>query len=602
MLRQLVHLLFVLLKDAQGLLVLVPDQFHNLFVDQRLGLRRAGQGCVAAQILVGQGLHSDHVELVAHAVSGDHRAGEPRGLLDVVGSARRNAAELHFLRCAAAAERRDLVLHLLLAHQIVVALFLHLHGVSERAGCAGNDGDLLDRCAVGLHSRHQCVPDLVIGYDQFLLIGQNSVLLLVTRYYNFNTLLKIRLIGESSAVAHSAKRSFVDDIGQLRAGCAGRHSRDLVEVHVLPVFDLLGVYFQDILSALEIRQFHGHPAVEAAGPCQRGIQCFGPVRGRQDHDAYILFKAVHLREQLVQGLLALVIAAQGGPISLLADSIDLIDKYDTGCLLLGLPEQIADLGGAHTYEHLHEFRAGHGEEGHVGLAGDRLGQHGFAGSGRAHEQDALGHGCADLLVLAGIVQILHDLLQVFLGLLFARHVRESDALRGLDVDLGVALSHAEHHGIGAAGLLHHPLVEEVSQTREDRDGKYPGQEEGQKRRHGLYDIAAEFHIVLVKAVCQIQIRHRRRREDLALAVRKQNLGRGDLHLLHLVIFCHGDKCIVVCLRDLGAPQRRHHQTVEQDHDDHDQEHICDPLFFGLFDFVHSLLLSGIDNRLYYHFA
>ena len=42
--------------------------------------------------------------------------------------------------------------------------------------------------------------------------------------------------------------------------------------------------------------------------------------------------------------------------------------------------------------------------------------------GRAHQQDALGHGGADLLVLAGVVEIVHDLLQVLLGLVLSGHI------------------------------------------------------------------------------------------------------------------------------------------------------------------------------------
>ena len=65
------------------------------------------------------------------------------------------------------------------------------------------------------------------------------------------------------------------------------------------------------------------------------------------------------------------------------DGVDLIDKYDAGSLFLCLFEQVSDLGGTHTYEHLHEFRTGNGEEGHVRLSGYCLGQHGLSCSGRS---------------------------------------------------------------------------------------------------------------------------------------------------------------------------------------------------------------------------
>ena len=72
----------------------------------------------------------------AHAVARDHRAGELGRLLDVVGSAGGDRAEADLLGGAAAGERRDLVLHFLACHQVMVAL-LDLHRVAQRARGAG---------------------------------------------------------------------------------------------------------------------------------------------------------------------------------------------------------------------------------------------------------------------------------------------------------------------------------------------------------------------------------------------------------------------------------------------------------------------------------
>ena len=90
----------------------------------------------------------------------------------------------------------------------------------------------------------------------------------------------------------------------IRAICA--------EVHILRHLDLFGVDLQDVLPALQVRQLHRHPAVEAAGPGQGRVQGLGPVGGRQDDDAGVVLKAVHLGEQLVQRLLPLVVAAHAG--------------------------------------------------------------------------------------------------------------------------------------------------------------------------------------------------------------------------------------------------------------------------------------------------
>ena len=101
-------------------------------------------------------------------------------------------------------------------------------------------------------------------------------------------------------------------------------------------------------------------------------------------------EAVHLDQQLVERLLALVVAAAEAGTTMPADGVDLVDEDDAGGVLLALLEQVAHPGGADADEHLDEVRAGDREERDVGLAGDRPGQQGLAGSGRAYQQHALG--------------------------------------------------------------------------------------------------------------------------------------------------------------------------------------------------------------------
>ena len=95
----------------------------------------------------------------------------------------------------------------------------------------------------------------------------------------------------------------------------------------------------------------------------------------------------------------------------------------------------------------------------------------------------------------------------------------------------------------------------------------------------------------MQAVCKIQVRHRRGLVDISFLVLKDDLGGGYLHFRHLVILCHRDKGVVIGLRDLRMLQIGHYKAVENDHDHHDQQHICDQLFSGLFHFIHIDLLT-----------
>ena len=104
-------------------------------------------------------------------------------------------------------------------------------------------------------------------------------------------------------------------------------------------------------------------------------------------------EAVHLDQQLVQGLVALAgdVGAAGG-----ADRVELVDEEDRRGVLAGLLEEAPDPGGAEAGEHLDERGGRLAEEVGAGLVRDRLGEHRLAGAGRAVQEDPLRHLRAEL--------------------------------------------------------------------------------------------------------------------------------------------------------------------------------------------------------------
>ena len=411
---------------------------------------------------------------------------------------------------------------------------------------------------MGLACRHQGVADLVIGHDPLLPVGENGVLLLIPGDNGFDALLQVRLGHQLPAVPHRPQGGLVDDVGQLRAGHGGK-------VHVLRQLDLLGVDLQNLLPALQIRQLHRHPAVEPAGTGQGRVQGLRAVGGRQDDHAGVIVEAVHFRQQLVQGLLPLIVAAVLAAAALLADGVDLVDEHDAGGLLLGLAEQVPDLGRAHAHEHLHKLRAGDGEEGHLGLACHGLGQHGLAGARRTHQQDALGHGGADLLILTGVVEIVDDLLQVLLGLVLTGHIREVDALGGLDVDLGVGSAHAaKHHGVGAAHLIHELFVHIVAQRGEQDDGQHEPDQKAEDRRPLFHDLAGKLGPGGVKPLGQARVIHQAGLVDLGVVlIGEDDLVGLDVHFADVLLLGHAHKGAVVHLFDLPFVHPRHKHDIEE---------------------------------------
>ena len=131
------------------------------------------------------------------------------------------------------------------------------------------------------------------------------------------------------------------------------------------------MYLDDGFSSLDVRKTYHDLTVESARSQKCRVQNVRSVGGSDDDDAGVLLESVHLNQELVQGLLSLVVAAADTGTSLTSHCVDLVDEYDTGCVLLGVVEKVSDTGSSHTYEHLNEVRTGYGKEGHVGLAGRR---------------------------------------------------------------------------------------------------------------------------------------------------------------------------------------------------------------------------------------
>ena len=160
---------------------------------------------------------------------------------------------------------------------------------------------------------------------------------------------------------------------------------------------------EDSLPPLDIRIENHDLSVETSRPGEGRIQNVRTVCGCDEDDSLVGFETVHFNQERVQGLLSFVVPATKASTSVSPDSIDLVDKDDTGSMFLALFEQITHPGGTNTHEHLHEIRSADGKERHIGLTGNGLGQECFPGAWRPHEQYTLGDLSAQLLEPLGIL-------------------------------------------------------------------------------------------------------------------------------------------------------------------------------------------------------
>ncbi len=283
--------------------------------------------------------------------------------------------------------------------------------------------------------------------------------------------------------------------------------------------------------------------VESTRPEQRGVEDLGAVRGRHEDDPRVGVEAVHLGEELVQGLLAFVVApARHGKPARLPQGVELVDEDDAGGLLLGLLEEVPHPRRAEADEHLDELRAAQAEEGDGAFARHGLGEQRFPSPRRTHEQDALRDPSAETRELLRVLEKLDDLLQLLLRLVDAGHVLEGDLDLVLHVDLGLALAQRHETSLLPAHALH----EKIPDAEEDHDRENPGEQIAQER---ALHLALEGHLVLVEKLREVLVHPvgpeglRLARLSLHLHLPLDAVGR-DGHLGDLPIFQHLQKLAV----------------------------------------------------------
>ena len=188
------------------------------------------------------------------------------------------------------------------------------------------------------------------------------------------------------AAAGGGQRGLVDEVAQVGADHPGRRGGERVEVDVRRRAARRGCAPRG--SAARPVWSGGFTVTRRSnrpGPQQRRVEDLGAVR-RRDHDhALGAGEAVHLGQDLVQRLLALVVAAAEcvRAAAGAADRVELVDEDDRRRRRLGLGEQVAHAARADADDRLDELRRRDREERHRRLAGDRPREQRLAGARQA---------------------------------------------------------------------------------------------------------------------------------------------------------------------------------------------------------------------------
>jgi hypothetical protein len=410
--------------------VRLVDDPLDLLVDERMhvgrGLARAGE----QRALGGAREQRDGAESLAHAPPPHHLARDLRQMLEVRLRAGGDRA-VHELLGGPATERDpDLGLEVLARVRDAVAVGRRQRHPERHP--ARDDRHLAHGVGVGGQHPHERVAGLVVRGALAVARAQQDPAGRAEQHL-LERVGQVRHAHAVVAAARGQQRGLVGEVREIGADHPRRRGGEGAEVDIAAQRNRSRVDLEDLAPPVAVGRLHRHAPVEAARAQQRRVQDLGPV-GRAEHDDRVAgLEAVHLGEDLVERLLALVVRAHhaGRALARAADRVELVDEDDRRRGLLGLREQVAHARRAHADDRLDELRRRDREERRVRLPRDRPGEQRLARAGNAEQQHAVRHPAAQPPVLLRRAQEVDDLAQLGLRVVDPGDVveRRADPLR-----------------------------------------------------------------------------------------------------------------------------------------------------------------------------
>ncbi|MNF57794.1 hypothetical protein D3C84_393340 [compost metagenome] len=235
------------------------------------------------------------------------------------------------------------------------------------------------------------------------------------------------------------------------------------------------MYFEDLLTTTDIWQTNDNLTVETARTQQRWVEDVWAVGRSDNNDAIVHFEAVHLNQQLVEGLLTLIVTTTHAGATMATDGVDFVDKDDARSMLLGLLEHVANTAGTDTDEHLDEVRTGNGEERNLGFTSNRLGQQGFTGTRRTDHQHTARNTTAQALEFARVTEEFNQLADFFLGFVATGNVSQCGFHLIFGEQARLALAEAHRSALATGTALH--LAHEEHEHRDDHKDREAGHQQ-----------------------------------------------------------------------------------------------------------------------------
>ena len=328
------------------------------------------------------------------------------------------------------------------------------------------------------------MPGLVVGRALTLLLAEHDLALRPQQ----DLLERIREVGELHPLVGTPRRHqrrLVGQVLQVGADHSRRGRREALQVDIVCERHVPGMHLEDGKATGLVGRIDRDPPVEAPRPHQRCVQDLGAVRGGQDDDPFGTAEAVHLRQDLVERLLTLLVPAHDPAAARASDGVEFVDEDDGGRGLFGLFEQVAHAAGAHTHEHLDELRGRQRKERHVRLARHGPGQKRLAGAGRPVQKDPARDPPTELQILLGVCEEIDDLGEFEFDLVDARHILERRALLVGLVALGARFAHPQDATAAACAAGRAP--EEVDEQQDQQDRRTEPDQQCLPERPGLVE-------------------------------------------------------------------------------------------------------------------
>ena len=271
---------------------------------------------------------------LAHAVLANHLPSQLRSAHNIVARARRHAGHKDLFRAAPTHQDGQLRVQIILRHRVLV-LFRQVHRHAQRH-TARNDRHLMQRVGVVALRSHQHVSGLVVRRIALVVLAQQHGLPLSAHQHLVLCHFEVEHVYSLAVEPRRRQRRLVHHVRKVRAGKARCSPRQNRQVHILGQRHLLRMHLQNLFTPANVRTVHNHAPVETSRPQQRRIEHIRPVRrGNQNH-AVVGLKPVHLDQQLIQRLLALIVSAAQASTAVPSHSVNLIDEDDAGSILLTL--------------------------------------------------------------------------------------------------------------------------------------------------------------------------------------------------------------------------------------------------------------------------